>query len=920
MPGRGLLLFCGMRETLKKFLNRKSSIVNRQSARPLAAIALSFSIGIAASSICRCYSFGTLAASGILLAGAAFLALRRDRLALALGLGLTAIAASGFLMALAHRDGFSNSDLRYLLARNSFPLNQPVSFEGCVVEDSTRRGEDSVTTIELNAFQKRDPWIPCEGKGILRVAGTGEDPPQQTEGLVRGDRIRGWAVWQKPLNYRNPGSADRAGLLFRRGVFLLGRIKSTRLLEKMPRGCSDPLTRFAAATSAHVRRSFDPVAKMEKGQPSAVLASLVIGDYSGLNNSTRETFQNSGTYHVLVVSGLHVAWIAGLLLQFFRLICLQERVRYFLAAFVIFLYTCVVGFQASITRCLWMFLLYLTARMIFRHADAVNILFAAALILLVAQPDWLYETGFQLSFLSVVAIAMTAIPAMQKYLKPLWDPLVHSGRPERLFLNPGSWHRRGRWLRTRCEIFAEKTADAHPRMPSQLLLWTFRGIGAAGLAVTGMILTSVSVQLWLEPLLAFNFNRMSWISPLANLVMVPFSSVVLAAGIAATITSNFPLVGPAVLSLAASLAAALLDCSAYITTIHAAWQRCPTPGPAWVLGGILLLFAWSFFEWRRFWIPCAYIALLLVFVSCNSIPPLEGILGWIRHAGGNPNGPEWGRDARILSITILDVGEGDSIVIRFPNRRTWLVDAGGLRLAPAYEENAYAFDIGEAVVSRYLWHGWTAGVDNMILSHTDQDHAGGIPAVIRNFRVSKLSYSHSKPDAVLDRILKIAGESGVISGRLHRGLQEQVGDVSIRVLHPSFNSALVSSNDNSIVIQLSYGNFSALLPGDLEKEGERELLENNRDLHSQLLKVAHHGSRSGTSHALLVRTRPRWAIVSVGRSNPFGHPSPEVLARIRQNGTRSLMTLDDGAVTFETDGTRYVVKSYVRGILERGDL
>jgi competence protein ComEC len=908
-----------MREHLKKVFNRKSSILNRQSARPAAAIALFFAAGITASPLCRTYSFGTLTAAGVLLTCASFLALRRDRIALSLVAGLAAIAISGLLMALAQRDGYSDKNLRYLLARRAFSLNEPVSFEGCVVEDSVRHGQDSVTTVELNAFLQRDRWVACTGKGILRVARpSGDGSTERSADLIRGDRIRGWAVWQLPRNYENPGSSDRAGLLARRGIFVLGRIKSTRLLERISGGCSNPWTKLAAATSSHVRRSLDPIANLENGQPAAVLASLVIGDYSGLNKATRETFQNSGTYHVLVISGLHVAWIAGLLLHILKCIGLPERLRYLIAAFVILFYTCVVGFQASITRCLWMFLLYLTARMIFRRTDAVNVLLAAALILLVAQPSWLFETGFQLSFLSVMAIAMTAIPAMQKYLKPLWDPLMHAGKAERLFLRPGPWHRRGRWLRTRCEILVEEILDSRPRLPSQTLLWICRKIGGAGVAITGMLLTSVSVQLWLEPLLAFSFNRMSWISPLANLVIVPFSSMVLAAGITASLANGIPLFGPALIALAGSLASHLLHWAALITAMHGAWQRCPTPAPVWVLGGILLLLTWSFFEWRRFWIPCVYIVALLVVLACSSMPQLNGLYREGRDMLRNPHAPLWERNASILSFTFLDVGEGDSIVICFPDKRIWLLDAGGLRLAPAYDENSYAFDIGEAVVSRYLWQNWISRLDRIILSHADQDHAGGIPAVVNNFHVLKLGYARNKPDAVLEEIFKIARERRVPVILLRAGMEEQVGAVSVRVLHPRADSTLVSSNENSIVLKFSYGNFSALLTGDLEKAGEREVLAKEDDMHSYLLKVAHHGSRWGTTQALLDRAQPRWAVVSVGRNNPFGHPSRETMARLLQHGVQPFLTLDEGAITFETDGSRYAIKGHVRGILEEG--
>ena len=886
----------------------------------MAAITLAFSAGIVASQFCLCYSFPTLAAAGVLLGITSFLALQRHRIFLSLTLGLAAISMAGLLTALASRDGIPDSDLRHLLARREFALNTPVSFEGCVIENSIDRGSDIVATVELNSFMRRERWTACEGKGILRVARPGDDSTEPAADLVRGDRVRGWATWQKPRNYQNPGSADRAGQLARRGIYILGRIKSTRLMERIPGGCAGPWTQVAVAARAHVHKSLAPLRNTENGQPLAVLSSLVVGDYGGLNNSTRETFQNSGTYHVLIVSGLHVAWITALLLQFFRLLRLPERIRYFMAAFAILLYTCIVGFQASITRCLWMFLLYLTGRMIFRKADAVNVLLASALILLAAQPGWLYETGFQLSFLSVMAIALTAVPAMQRYLKPLWVPLSHSGMPERLFLQNGPWHRHGRRLRTLGEIVVEELADSYPRIPAGALPPIFRATGRAGLAVTATVLTSISVQLWLEPLLAFNFNRISWVSPLANIVMVPFSSLVLAAGIAATLAAGLPLAGSAAVSLAGSLASLLLDFSRHITAIPGTWQRCPTPALCWVLCGLILLFLWSFFKWRRFWIPCVYVALLIACLSINSLTLPGDIFRRFSHALDSPNGHAWEQSARVLSLTFLDVGEGDSVVIRFPDERTWLLDAGGLRLAPSYEENAYAFDIGEAVVSRYLWEKWVPGLDRLILSHADQDHAGGIRAVMKNFRIVEWSHSQNRADALLAGILREAGERRLPSNVLHTGVVEHVGAATIRTLHPSRNSTLASSNDNSIVLHISYGRFSALLPGDLEKAGEQEILERHRNLSSSLLKVAHHGSRSGTSNAWLARAGPRWAVVSVGRNNPFGHPSPQVMARLREHGVRTFLTMDDGAITFETDGNRYVIQSHVRGILEQGDL
>ena len=179
-----------------------------------------------------------------------------------------------------------------------------MSFEACVVKESELRGEESAATVELSAFLQKDRWVLCKGKGILKMVAPARETPSGPElNLVRGDKIRGWATWNVPRNYENPGSADSAGQLTRRGVFLTGRIKSLRLLETIPGGCSDPWNGVANYVGARVRKSLEPIREWGKGQPAAILASLIIGDYSGLDNTTRETFQNSGTFHVLVVWG-----------------------------------------------------------------------------------------------------------------------------------------------------------------------------------------------------------------------------------------------------------------------------------------------------------------------------------------------------------------------------------------------------------------------------------------------------------------------------------------------------------------------------------------------------------------------------------------------------------------------------------------
>jgi len=563
--------------------------------------------------------------------------------------------------------------------------------------------------------------------------------------------------------------------------------------------------------------------------------------------------------------------------------------------------------------------LYLIGRLLFRKGDPLNILFTAALILLAAEPDWLFDPGFHLSFLSVTGIILTASPMIQAYLKPLWEPMKYCGDAGRLFLSPGKWQRRGRTLRTRCELFIEAFTDRHVPKLSGVLLRICRRIASIGLDIGSMIVISVSVQLWVEPLLAHDFNRLSRIGPLANIVIVPLSSFALAGGIigtVATIAGNTTLI-----QISGSLASLLLSLANHIARIPGAWQRCPTPSGSWVLAGILLLFLWGFFEWRKFRIPCLYIFALLACLSVSFVPVPDNLWNKGPLKAFRAKQEPWPQSAPLLKIVFLDVGEGDGMVIRLPDSQTWILDAGGLHMSPAHEESAYVFDIGEAVVSRYLWSQWLPRLDRVIMSHTDLDHAGGLAAVMKNFKIGRFEYSPAGADpAILNNLLDIAKEKNISKYSPHAGIEEQLGPVTVRTLNPVSDASEGSANANSLVLQLSFRRFSALFTGDLEKAAEAAVMQRQGLQKNQLLKAAHHGSRSATSDAFLEFIQPRWAVLSAGRNNPYKHPSLEVLARLRRHNVRALSTMDYGAITVETDGYRYLIKSHVLGVLEEGGL
>lgn len=876
---------------------------------PFVALALLLVAGIIGARFLEDYLFVAFSAGTAGLLAAAVLAFRKDRFAAARSAALASVFVCGVLLALARRDAYPANDLRALISQGALPLNDQIAFDGCVLDQSNRLEDEVAVTLALRAFQKQGAWVPCRGGVSLRI------PVERTEAgaraespLQNGDRVRGWAAWHVPRNFQNPGSSDHAGLLLRRGILMIGRVKSTRLLEVIRGDCSDFWSAVAGATRSSLHDNFDILRRGGHPEQAAILSSLVIGDYSGLSTDTREAFQNSGTYHVLVVSGLHIAWIATVLLHCFKGLRVPPEVSRVLVACMLTFYTGLVGSQASISRSLWMFVLYLAGQAFFRRALPVNITLASAFALLVIRPDWLFDAGFQLSFLSVLAICVTGLPLIESHISALAGPPGLAGRQDRLNLDSGKAARAGRRLRVRCELLAEAAGDGWRPWFERVLLACCRRSATAIGALGSMAIVTISVQLWLEPVLAYHFNRLCWIAPLANLVAVPLSSLALAAGMIAALFSRVSLLAPVLLGLAGRLAQWLLYSAQWIAGLPLAWQRCVTPPLSMVVLGIAILFCWWFAGWRRVWIPWCCTALFLACLAIGA-PHLKRPARFLTDQSGG---------VKSLRITFLDVGEGDSMALDLPGGPTWVVDGGGIRLLQSEQESDRGFDVGEAVVSRYLWDRWVTRLERAILSHPDLDHSGGMPAVLRNFRTARLDYGEEAGDASWARVLAAAQERGTRLNRVRAGQVWRQGELRVDILNPPEDCGARSTNENSVVLRLRYGRFSALFTGDVEKAGERGLLGGPASLSSFVLKVAHHGSRSATSDALLDRVQPRWAVLSSGRNNPFGHPSKDVVSRLLRHGARLLLTQDQGAVTLETDGNRYHISSHVCGTIEQG--
>jgi competence protein ComEC len=390
---------------------------------------------------------------------------------------------------------------------------------------------------------------------------------------------------------------------------------------------------------------------------------------------------------------------------------------------------------------------------------------------------------------------------------------------------------------------------------------------------------SLAAQIAITPLLVFHFNRLAPAALLLNLAAVPLSAAVLLTGVLVLAAGlALPAIAPFMGDVAWIAAHALL-----VSGEPGRWPaldvRAPAPGvwaAAAYLTGVMLLCR------RR---------------ARRAIPFLAGGIALFIL------GPGVGADGR-LALTVLDVGQGDSLVLRSPSGRVWLVDAGG-----GFDSR---FDLGEAVVGPYLWSQGLRGIEGVVVTHAHPDHVGGLPFLIRSFDVGEVWEGVApRRDRGYHAMSAALKDARVGRRTVLRDVGTAWDGVTMRVVwpKPAGPPPWSTRNDDSVVLDVGFGAVHFLLAGDIE-EGAESRLEPSR---AEVLKVAHHGSKSSSSPGFLAAVGPRVAIVSAGYRNRFGHPHPTVVERFVKTGVRLYRTDLDGAVTVSTDGSSIWVRTFRDG-------
>ncbi|MDQ7844371.1 MAG: DNA internalization-related competence protein ComEC/Rec2 [Armatimonadota bacterium] len=423
------------------------------------------------------------------------------------------------------------------------------------------------------------------------------------------------------------------------------------------------------------------------------------------------------------------------------------------------------------------------------------------------------------------------------------------------------------------------------------------GLTARGLprAAARLIEMTVAAQVAVLPVLAYHFQQLPLAGFVANLAVVPIVAVLVPAGFAAAA------VGAAVPSLAAIGAqplAPLLDAVLFLARTFAGWPGAAVPVFPPTLAAIagFYLGLVGVVEWRRGRLAVRRPMALAV---------LLGVVALSLWARALPTGDR-------LQVAVLDVGQGDAILLRGPSGRTVLIDGGG-----EVEGHPTGYDVGARRVVPALRRLGVRAIDVVVLSHPHEDHVGGLVAVLQNFRVGLVLDSglpHPAPSYA--RLLELVRSRRIPYRLARRGLRLDLGDgVLLAVLLPQDPLIVGSGADpnlNSVVLRLTYRRVAALFTGDMEALNELELLDRGDELRSAILKVAHHGSDTSTTEAFVDAVRPALALISVGVVNPFGHPHRRTLETLEEWGAQIFRTDRDGAILIQTDGARVAVRAVRR--------
>jgi competence protein ComEC len=751
--------------------------------------------------------------------------------------------------------------------------------------------------------------------GVVRlfVPLSGPEARQDLDALSlrHGVRIETITALYREDSFLNPGVTPRRELLDRQQIDATGTVKSPLLIE-VKEGAS--MSSFAAVFELRNKLISEFNERFSR-QTAGVLIAAVLGDKYFLDRETAETFRAGGTFHILVISGLHMTFIGGLILLIVRRFTSNRWLHFVLTSGTIWAYTLSVGAEPPAVRASLMITMVLLGHALYSKAELLNSLAATALLLLIWRPSELFNPSFQLTIVSVFSIIGIALPLISR-LRAIgeWVPSAAYPFPpsvpapllracETLYWNPEAWRIRSASNRWWCRL------PKRPYIRSFALPQLRRVIARA---VDGLLISAI-VQLSMLPLLIYYFHRMPAGAVILNLfVGVLMAAMSVIAVVAVMIAQTIEVAAWPLLEAVEAIGWIMYTITGALS--GSASRRIPIYSDAVFVYAVYLLpvtlIAYLLYKWRPFEVigkRRRVTARILAAFTVTTIAVFGSVLVFHPFSTARPDGR--------LTVEMLDVGQGDAALITFPNGETMLVDGGGRLDFSEDDTDGFEPDrlrVGEMVVSEFLWERGLSRVDHIVASHADADHIQGLTDVAKNFEIGNAYFAAVQGESSDHRELAAVIDARAISTNfLSAGDKIEIGGAIVSVLYPAAADDTLSENDRSLVLEIRYGQRRFLLTGDIETEGEKRLVSSGATGGFDVIKVPHHGSRTSSTNAFVNWARPQIAVIPVGRRSMFGHPHPEVVERWRSNGVSMMTTGERGTVRISTNGEDLETTTYM---------
>lgn len=894
------------------------------SRQPVFWLAGWFAVGILAA---RFFSADTWIAGVIVVIFALAAFVLRGKTAATVFIAI-AFVGLGFLSSSVERQSIRSDRLSVLYDNGTFQSGSPVEVEGVLLgrPEATADGEILTLWAERLRYRGGEHVVAGNIRLFARSSQKSEisnlrseisDPGSEISNLKYGSRIRVACILEREDEFLNAGVITRREMLDRLGIDATGSVKSRLLIEHI----ADESVFLPLAWVYDQRGNvIDEFRRNLSPKAAGVMIASLLGNKYFLDKDTGDLFRDGGTFHILVISGLHITFIGGILLLIMRQITRNRWLQFFVVTWTLWGYTLAVGAELPVVRAAVMFTVLLVGYATYRRGSLLNALGLCGLVLLVWRPSALFDPSFQLTFVAVGAIVAGSYPLIE-HLRSIgeWTPAAERPFPpnvpswlkrfcETLYWRPEVWP-----IEAKRQIWSAKIFKS-PLFPNRvkgfvqkISRYVFEGL-----------LVSAIVQIWMLPLTVVYFHRVSISSVLLNLWVSFFIAIESFAAVAGVVAGYFSvLLATGFYALADAMNWLMLLLPRLFSDGGWASFRIPTyENLGFVIYFVYLIpvlfLAVAVTVWRPFWVgkQSWLIDRRLLFSACSILLVLTAITVFHPLSKAAADGR--------LYVDFIDVGQGDAALVTFPDGRTMLIDGGGRFDYWTRDDEAEPFErdvrgIGEAVVSEVLWAKGLSRIDAIVATHADADHIEGLTDVARNFDVGRVFFGRTPsadPDfAELDDILT---RRDIRQEIVSRGDVIRFGEVAVEVLYPLATDDLdaVSDNNHSLVLRIVYGNRSFLLTGDIERSAEIKLTSLGGILHADVVKVPHHGSRTSSMQELINAVNAKYAIISVGRHSPFGHPHPDVVDRWIAAGAKVMTTGKWGTVSVSTDGRDLTITTF----------